>query len=220
MSEDRDMPKKMVAEMTNRAKTRSQASRSAEKDAPEPLIQNISEDRNCFDQSEGNCRLISRFLLLRCFDIRAHEIKSIFLHFSRSCCLEKNQLPTKKKQPATDIRNKLAVTKPIWVPVAGDLCFAKVRGYVEWPALVIEAHVNFAWVRFFGAAEKEQNGKVTFKNIYNIFDGLKFLEKNKKNRQLMKAVGEMEYALQLTNNNIFKEYEKAKMKKRMQFSQN
>lgn len=37
------------------------------------------------------------------------------------------------------------------LPVVGDLCFAKVRGFVEWPAIVKEVYDGGVWVDFFNS---------------------------------------------------------------------
>lgn len=33
----------------------------------------------------------------------------------------------------------------------GDLCFAKVKGFVEWPGLIIALEEKIAWVKFFNS---------------------------------------------------------------------
>lgn len=35
----------------------------------------------------------------------------------------------------------------------GELCFAKVKGYCEWPAFVTSVGKNFVWVKFFNSGE-------------------------------------------------------------------
>lgn len=33
----------------------------------------------------------------------------------------------------------------------GDFCFAKVRGYVEWPCYIVSIEHQHAWVKFFNS---------------------------------------------------------------------
>lgn len=106
-------------------------------------------------------------------------------------------------------------------PKKGDLCFAKVRGFVPWPAYVTEIESGSVWVKFFNSAQKYydlkfkiinikmfqhyylifRRGKCSYKDIFNLCDGVTFLEKHKHKNDFVKAVKEMSFTLQENNRN-------------------
>lgn len=41
-------------------------------------------------------------------------------------------------------------------PKIGDSCFAKVRGYAEWPGICLQVEDGHVWVKFFNAKSTEK----------------------------------------------------------------
>lgn len=109
-----------------------------------------------------------------------------------------NEVATERTAKRNNFRKNQVVKQTSMPPAVGDLCYGKIKGYVEWPAVVTDVQKKFAWVKFFNASMQEQNGKCTFKYIYNLHDGLKFLNKYNKNVAFITAAKEM--ALSLRSN--------------------
>ncbi|XP_055306817.1 uncharacterized protein LOC129571073 [Sitodiplosis mosellana] len=74
----------------------------------------------------------------------------------------------------------------------GELCFGKVRGFPEWPAIITKIEKNYALVKFFNSP---LSGKCFFGKIFNLEEGLRFLKLQGKNLQLQKATKEMAFVL-------------------------
>lgn len=73
--------------------------------------------------------------------------------------LKKTKLePTKINKKQTKIAKKSKKTIARYSkadpPRKGDLCFAKVRGFVPWPAYVTGIEGSSVWVQFFNSNQK------------------------------------------------------------------
>lgn len=100
--------------------------------------------------------------------------------------------PSKKESKA--LVKKRAVQRP----AIGDICFVKIRGFVEWPAIVMAVAEDGALVKFFNAKPSEQYGEPKFASIYGLEEGLKFVKQHYPiHKGFTKAVKEM--ALWLKN---------------------
>lgn len=61
-----------------------------------------------------------------------------------------------EKEPKANVKkgNKLQLAKQKIMPEVGNFCFAHVRGYSEWPAIITAIKKpNHVWVKFFNSTE-------------------------------------------------------------------
>ncbi|XP_031639986.1 uncharacterized protein LOC116351971 [Contarinia nasturtii] len=89
---------------------------------------------------------------------------------------------------------KLQLVKKKIMPDVGTFCFAKVRGYSEWPAIITSIkNPNHVWLRFFNSNEI---ACLPLEKIFSLEEGLNFLDKYKSRKTgFVKAVKEMAIAL-------------------------
>lgn len=88
---------------------------------------------------------------------------------------------------------KLKLCKTKQAPNVGEFCFAKVRGYAEWPARVESIDGNHALVTFFNPSTF---AKCTFNKIFDLKEGIQFLGKYfNKNKGFTKAAKEMSFVI-------------------------
>lgn len=81
----------------------------------------------------------------------------------------KQQSPKKKEKKGKKKNNKMVRVKE--VPLVGDFCFAKVRGYAPWPAYVTKIQKNVIWVKFFNSTERYLI-ECTSCTLHRLFNGL------------------------------------------------
>lgn len=60
----------------------------------------------------------------------------------------------KEKKKTKKAKKTVATYSKADPPKQGDLCFAKVKGFVPWPAYVTEIEGGFVWVQFFNSTLK------------------------------------------------------------------
>lgn len=70
--------------------------------------------------------------------------------------LLKFEMEEKKKQKKIEKEEKKMkqIVRAKEVPSIGDLCFAKVRGYAPWPAIVTKIEKPTVWVKFFNSSQR------------------------------------------------------------------
>lgn len=61
------------------------------------------------------------------------------------------QRPKKDKKKS---KKKQQIVLAQVMPLVGDLCFGKVRGYAPWPAIVTNIDKNVIWVKFFNSNQR------------------------------------------------------------------
>lgn len=76
------------------------------------------------------------------------------------------------------------------------MVFVKVRGYAEWPAIVLVVEEKYALVKFFNAKPSQRYGEPKYADIYNLVESLQFLHHYKRNKGFTKAVNELIVILQ------------------------
>lgn len=119
----------------------------------------------------------------------------------------KNEKKIKKKAKKT---KQLVRAKEM--PVIGDFCFAKVRGYPPWPAFVEKIEKPIVWVKFFNSNQRYSifsghflsvytaififySGKCTLNTVANLDDGYVYINQFKSNAGFTKAVKEMAFVI-------------------------
>lgn len=98
------------------------------------------------------------------------------------------------------------------IPAIGDFCFAKVRGYAPWPAVVDKIEKPIVWVKFFNSNQRYcifighflfvytaivifYSGKCTVNTVTNLDDGYVYINQHKSNSGFTKAVKEMAFVI-------------------------
>lgn len=117
-----------------------------------------AEDSNCFwrnsaySSSYPVIKAGMDWFLIYCLKHFFNFLLSIWLQTVKVTL--KNEANGQKSKSNRQKRSKLQLAKQRIMPEVGDFCFAHVRGYSEWPAVVTGIKTpSQVWVKFFNSSE-------------------------------------------------------------------